>query len=167
MPREHPLLSGKGDISATLLQMTTPCPSSISPTADSRVSFGFSQMPELCLCWHLCPRAEEGSAELVPREIGAGLGQPKSLCCQDCHTAPHSPPQGLVLLFRIWISFPGKIQMPQILGLSSRGHWGQGHTLAPLIAFQHVWGPCSHGVGDTISPCIGTELGAHHAAHGC
>ena len=71
---KHPLLSGNGDISATFLQRTTPSPSSISPAADSCMPFGFSQMPEPHLCWHLCPRAEEGSAELVPREMGAGLG---------------------------------------------------------------------------------------------
>lgn len=68
--------------------------------------------------------------------------------------SPLSPPQGSVSLCRISISFPGKMQMPQMMGLSSRGHWGQGHTLASLIAFQCLGGPCSHWVGDTIPPAL-------------
>lgn len=74
MPQKYPLLSGN-PLDATLLQRTMPCPRSISPTADSHMPFGFSQVLEPHLCWHLCHCAEEGSAEVIPRGVGAGPAQ--------------------------------------------------------------------------------------------
>lgn len=74
MPQKYPLFSGN-PLDAILLQRTMPCPRSISPTADSHMPFGFSQVLEPHLCWHLCHCAEEGSAELVPRGVGAGPAQ--------------------------------------------------------------------------------------------
>lgn len=73
MPQKYPLLSGN-PLDATLLQRTMPCLCSISHTADSHMPFGFSQVLEPHLRWHLCAHAEEGSVELVPRDVGAGPG---------------------------------------------------------------------------------------------
>lgn len=78
---------------------------STSPTAGSCVACGSPQMPELPLCCHLCPRAEESLQSWSPESWTriARMDVPPVL--------PHSSPlpiQGSVILFGIWISFLGK-----------------------------------------------------------
>lgn len=65
---EHPLLSGNR-YQRNPLAEDNPLHHLHQPHCRLHMPFGFFHMPELHLCWHLCPHAEDGSTELVPRDL--------------------------------------------------------------------------------------------------